>query len=363
MAFESVRFHNFRNVVDGEIPVARRQVFFIGENGQGKTNFLEAVYTLCYGKSFRSSTDNVMVCHGKESMAIAGKHSSAKDPGRHSEIRVMLRNGRKEIQLDDKPIAERTELVERFPCVVFCHDDLDFVRGSPDQQRLFFDQTACLLYPEYLGNLRDYNKILKTRNLLLKDQRTDLIGVYDEQLVRFGLLLREKRQQLVEVFNSHFTSLFEQVSVGMDGVSIAYRSSWQGLDMEGAFRKLADRLPADLSLRTTSSGVHRDKFVFLNGKADFSLSASTGQFRLMSLLLRLCQACLIEKLCGKQPILLLDDVLLELDFEKRKRFLSCLPEHEQAFYTFLPDEQIDAYAGDDTIVYSVTNGGFHEKSR
>lgn len=363
MPFDSIRFHNFRNIQNGEIPVAQRQVFFIGENGQGKTNFLEAVYSLCYGKSFRTNTDQVMVTHGSTEMGLAGCYVSTDSSFGNTDIRLTLRNGRKEILMDNKVIADRKLLVDRLPCVVFCHDDLEFVRGGPEFQRLFFDQTASFLYPEYLGNLRDYNKTLKSRNVLLKEQRIELIPVYDEQLVRLGMLLREKREMLTQVFNNLFTSLFESVSGGISGVHISYRSNWHDLDENAARRRLHERLPVDLSLRTTTSGIHRDKFLFLREQTDFSDSASTGQFRLMSLLMRLCQASLIDTLCQRKPVLLLDDVLLELDFAKRKRFLDSLPAHEQAFFTFLPDEQVDQYAQESALLYAVENGVFHEKSR
>jgi DNA replication and repair protein RecF len=129
-----------------------------------------------------------------------------------------------------------------------------------------------------------------------------------------------------------------------------------------ACQRLEERIPADLAMRTTTSGVHRDKFMFLRNSGDFSDSASTGQFRLMSLLMRLCQASLIGRLCGRQPVLLLDDVLLELDFEKRKRFFLALPPHEQAFFTFLPDEQVGEYADGSALRYFTECGRFHEKS-
>jgi len=149
------------------------------------------------------------------------------DPGgKRSDIQVVFRNGRKEISCDEKAVTDRKNLVDRFPCVVFCHDDLEFVRGAPEQQRLFFDQTASLLFPEYLGNLRDYQKILRSRNMLLKEQQGDLLEPYNEQLVRFGLLLMAKRLELAGIFNQLFSPLFSEVSGGIPGISIAYRPNW-----------------------------------------------------------------------------------------------------------------------------------------
>ena len=132
--------------------------------------------------------------------------------------------------------------------------------------------------------------------------------------------------------------------------------------MNAALQRLQDRLPRDLAMKTTTSGPHRDKFFFFHQDQDFIGVASTGQMRLMSLLLRLSQASMVQKLGGKNPVLLLDDVLLELDFDKRKRFLANLPDYEQAFFTFLPDEQVAEYLKNDALCYRVEKGRFHEAS-
>lgn len=360
MPFELIRFWNFRNLADAEIPVPRGQVFFIGENGQGKTNFLEAVYTLCYGRSFRSSQDGPLIKRGQSDFGLSGVYSA---DGESSPVKVQTRGGKKEILIDDNPVADRTELIERLPCIVFCHEDLDFVRGGPEYQRLFFDQTACLLFPEYLGLLRNYGKILKARNALLKEQNLGLLPVYDRQLVEFGLRLGEYRARLVESFNELFTPIFSAVSQSDDPVGIQYAANWQGLDADSAAARLRDRQGRDLALKTSTSGPHRDKYLFMRDGGDFTTSASTGQMRLMSLLLRLAQASLLQRRGGRKPVLLLDDVLLELDFAKRKRFLDRLPPSEQQFYTFLPDEQIGEYRRGDAVTYRVEGGRFHEEDR
>ena len=360
MPFTKIRFYNFRNLVDAEIPVPNTQVFFIGENGQGKTNFLEAIYTLCYGRSFRTASDGTLMKHDATEMSLFGTYESE---GTDTTSFVSFKGQKKDIQLDGKPIHDRKELVDRFPCVIFCHEDLEFVRGGPEFQRQFFDQTASLLYPRYLADLRDYGKTLKTRNVLLKEERLDLIQVYDVQLCRLGMNLHEQRKKVVGEFNGVFGTLFQAVSGGISDVAIRYKCSWEGLDADAVCNKLRERQKVDLALRTTSSGPHRDKYFFNIGDRDFRDSASTGQFRLLSLLLRLAQASLIRKLTGKKPVLLLDDVLLELDFEKRKRFLSMLPEHEQAFFTFLPDEQVGSYVQEGALCYQVRQGSFYETSR
>lgn len=360
MPFEVIRFHNFRNLIDAEVPVRSGQVFFIGENGQGKTNFLEAVYILCYGKSFRSSSDLPLIKQNSADMGIVGIF---KNEDSISNTKIQMRNGKKEIFNNDKAIIDRKELIDKYPCIIFCHEDIDFVRGGPEFQRQFFDQTASLLYPSYLDDLRNYGKILKTRNLLIKEQNFSLIPIYDAKLVEFGLLIQDRRHQLVSEFNTIFTPIFKYVSQNIDNVKVQYLPSWAGLDRLGASQRLKDRLNRDLALKTTTSGPHRDKFHFYRDNLDFTQSASTGQVRLMSLLLRLAQATLLHDICAKKPILLLDDVLLELDFEKRKRFLSKLPAADQEFYTFLPDERVTEYMHSSSLCYRVNEGGFHEENR
>lgn len=359
MPFAQIQFYQFRNLKNSRIPVPSEQVFFIGENGQGKTNFLEAVYFLCYGRSFRTKRDDQLVRHGADEAMVLGRWN---DGGPDTEIKITMNKGKKEIRLDGRLLEDRGELVDLVPCVVFSHEDIDFVKGSPDMQRWFFNQTCSMIDREYLEHLRRYTKLLKSRNLVLKDGRRDLLGPYDHQLALHGIELQAFRKRAMVLVNEVVGRIFARVSGLQGDFSIDYQPNWGEPEGElEAIRILEERRELDLAQRTTTRGPHRDRFAFRYEGKDFTQMGSTGQLRLISLILRAAQAEILHDYRGRRPVLLIDDVLLELDDEKRKRFLSCLPAFSQAFYTFLPDEHVREYIQGERISFLVQDGEFHEK--
>ena len=379
MAFSSIRLYHFRNLANATVPTDAREIFLVGENGQGKTNFLEAVYFVCYASSFRTRRDEVLRRTGESEMAVEGR-LEADD---HSHRIVVKQVGRtRQIELDAKPVTDRREIVSNVPCIVFCHDDIAFVTGGPDMQRWFMNQTQSLLESSYILELRRYARVLKSRNAALKDARADLLDVLDQQLVETGLPLLLRRADLTRRFNETLSELFARVFGADRDLQLSYRPSWNEpedeelattaatapdeppqaipADHDAYAATLRDQLARsrrrDLDLRTSTRGPHRDRFPFrLDGRLLTDV-ASTGQPRPASLILRVAQAQLLARVTGRLPVLLLDDVLLELDPVRRGRFVDALPDYEQAFFTFLPDEQYARFRRDTTRLYRVEAG-------
>jgi DNA replication and repair protein RecF len=361
MAFVSVAYQDFRNIRKTTIDIGAPVVYLVGENGQGKTNFIESIYILCYGASFRTRKDARLITLGQETAYIRGR--STTDGGIDRDITVkILKRGKKEIRVDGRLIADRIDLIENVPCIVFAHQDLSFITGSPEMGRRFFNQTLSLFDPLFISLLRGYRKLLKSRNILLKDRNRALLPAYNRNLVEIGLQIQRRREEIIEEFNSTFSLLFTSIS-GLQGeTSIRYRSSWpKGKSCEDVLDFLAKREDRDLAFETTTTGPHRDRFILVHNGKEYSQIASTGQIRLCSLILRVAQASFFSGKTGKQPVLLLDDVLLELDADKRERFIAQLPKFEQAFFTFLPDEQFRKYSSDDTMIYRVADGEFRRE--
>jgi DNA replication and repair protein RecF len=339
-----------------ETYTSAKDIFLVGENGQGKTNFLEALYYCSYGSSFRGVRDSELVRTGEGDCSVSARLEN-------SEVSVTFREGKKTISLDGKRVDDRKDLLGAAPCIVFCHEDIDFAAGPPESRRWFFDQTRSLSDPVYLDDLRLYRRVLKSRNVLLKENRgfppgaelRDLLDTLDSQLAYYGLRLMEKRQAEAEAFSLVFEPLYREIS-GLDGITVRYAPSWKESGIEGIIGELARRRETEFSFGVSLSGPHRDRYIFVRKGHEFSGKASTGQRRLLALLLRIAQARGFSEKTGKSPVLLLDDVLLELDGEKRRRFLSIMPEYDQAFFTFLPGEPYDRYRKDRTMVYHVEAG-------
>ncbi|MDR1626698.1 MAG: DNA replication and repair protein RecF [Spirochaetia bacterium] len=355
MGFRALRFYNFRNIEDGEVAVDAPEVFLVGENGQGKTNLIEAVYLLSFGSSFRTRKDEHFLRHGQREMALEGRFSSG---GEEADILVSCAGRQKEIRLDGKTVRDRREIIGRFPCIVFCHDDIGYITGTPDRRRFFFNQTLGLKDPLYLDTLGRYTKALKQRNAAIKDKNWNIAPFFDEELVKTGLEISLMRRELTKEFSVFFACLFKEISGTRAEVEIGYSPSWQGEDRETALGFLRSKREADSFFSTTTTGPHRDRFRFYFGGRDFCAAASTGQIRLASLILKTAQATFFLSRSGRKPILLLDDVLLEMDPDRRRRFISLFPPYEQAFFTFLPDERFSAYQKRDTLVYQVCEGRF-----
>ena len=363
MRIASLRTTSFRNLTDALVDTDVRHIFLIGKNGQGKTNFLEALYFCAYASSFRGTHDSKIAQNGKKDFSTAITITDQPETKIYSEVFIKFENGKKRVFIDDKKAEDRKELLAVVPCIVFCHEDMEFVAGSPERRRWFFDQVLSLYDPVYLDDLRCYRRIIKSRNSILRDyalhnlndKPDTLLDALDRQCVLYGIKLMKKRETAVKIFSEIFVSLYETVS-GIAGVKVQYTPSWKAVDEEDIVGLLQKRRGNDLASGISLSGPHRDRYIFTLGNVDFTCNASTGQRRLLALLLRVAQARCFSGMTGKNPILLLDDVMLEMDGEKRRRFLSILPGCDQAFFTFLPDEPFQSYRRDDTLVYYVKEG-------
>ncbi|NCB00870.1 MAG: DNA replication/repair protein RecF [Spirochaetia bacterium] len=356
MKFLSVGCKHFRNLEDTLISTDSTQVVLVGKNGQGKTNFLEALYTLCYGSSFRSSQSSVMCKHSFSSFYLSAVVET--DEHIQSTLFINYSPKKREIRIDGKEIKDRKELIYNIPCIVFSHDDIEFIRGTPEHRRRFFDQTMSMYDPLFFDDLRSYRAVLKQRNAALKEQYYALLSMYNIKLAEIGLRIQTQRKKMVEEFNNIFPSLYNTVSLSSSNLHISYKPSWKNCDsVEQIIAKLEEYQDRDIRMNTTVSGIHRDKFIMIENLVDFSDSGSTGQMRLASLIFRIAQMHTYKNKTGKKPILLIDDVLLELDIEKRGRFLKELDGYSQAFFTFLPKEQyFSNLTPEDSLVYRIEDG-------
>jgi len=351
----------FRNLKNRSVDTSFNQIILKGENGQGKTNFLEAVYFICYGSSFRTQNLKEVLNHNDNFFRISAFFEDFQNLDR--KVDVLFEEGKKKIRIDDKEIRDRKELIYSLPCIAFTHDDIEFVRGEPENRRRFFDQTMSMYDPIFFDDLRRYKLILRQRNAALKSQKISLLDIYDEKLAFYGLQIMKAREKVLSSFLSIFPDIYKAVSLENRNISISYKPSWGTLvDYEDVLKKLYSQREADLKMLTTTSGPHRDRFTVMDENGLFVGNASTGQMRLASLVFRSAQAAFYRQKTGLNPIFLIDDVLLELDAPKRARYLAYLGHYNQAFFTFLPEEKyfgsfFDMNDGK-TKVYNVINGDF-----
>ena len=358
MPFERLRFFNFRNLKDRELSVDAGVVFLVGPNGQGKTNLLEAVHLLCLGSSFREKRETALARDPAEATGLFATYRGTS--GESKTFSLQFGEGRrKEVRVDDKALPDRRGLLAEVLCLCLVQEDMALIAGSPEDRRRFCDQTLAVSDPGYLDALRSYRQVLKARNHCLREERDDLLDVYDAQLAVHGLYLQQTRAALVQEFDSQFCGLLSEVSGGTQEVHIAYAPSWEGLcSTEEVMARLSTRRHRDRVVGITTSGPHRDVVRYVRDGREYPPFASTGQLRLCALALRVAQARFLAAQTGRNPILLVDDVLLELDPARRAAFLQRFPSCEQVFFTFLPDEGWRASRSEDTLVLEVEAGDF-----
>lgn len=361
MPLISNTYVNYRNLKSETINLNSKEIFFVGENGQGKSNLLESIYYLAYGSSFRTHSDSEIIKNGETGFGV--KTLFMRDENSADSIFITYEKtngGKKKIVKNGKNLKDRRDLITTMPCVLFCHDDLGFAVGEPERRRFFVDQCLSMYDILYLDVIRNYAKVLKCRNQVLKDMRYDLLDALDIQLADYGVQIQKRRDDAIFMFNQIFGNLYENIT-GIKGVSIKYNPSWKNdsninPNQNEVIKILKDKRSDDCRLQTTMSGVHRDRIRFIKDGVDFVPTASTGQRRLLALLLRVAQAIFYTKVTERKPILLMDDVLLELDPDKRQSVTSLLPEYDQLFCTYLPGEPYERYAKDTTKIYKIQNG-------
>jgi len=310
MIVKSVKLVNFRSHGDFLLSCEKQTTTITGENGCGKTSILEAIYETLRGKSFRA-TDKEILRRGAEFYRVELEYVDGE------KVVAVYDGQKKEFFAEDKR-TKRLPKKSQYPIVLFEPDDLHLVGTSPTNKRGYFDRVFGQLSENYTVNLNRYNKALKQRNELLKDEgvRSEDLFSWNVLLAKYGAALAKERQKLVEVINQSYTKVYRSIAENGDEVRLDYNTvvgeeSDFLMRLEGDFQR-------DSLLGHTSFGAHRDvyEFVFNHRKADGS--ASRGEVRSSILALKFIEAEMVLRVLGKRPVVLLDDVFSELDDVRQK---------------------------------------------
>lgn len=359
MSFLSISYFNFRNLKNTSINIAYPEVFLVGKNGQGKTNFLEALYISSYGSSFKTMPESQIATTGTYNYKIKTLYKE-NDEVTH-DISIIYDKNKKEICKDMKKI-DRKELVRTIPCILFYNSDIDFVTGSQIRKRFFFDQCLSMYDKDYLSLLHSYLKILMAKNAVIKSQKNiELIDTYNMQLVVLAIAITSKRVNIIKEFNSEFPKMYEKIS-GISDVKIHYQPLVNTTSEKELLDILNRKKSYEIKMGSSIIGPHRDKINFIKDDMLFDKQSSNGQKRLISLILRVLQAKFYTEKLKQKPILLMDDVILELDNDKRQKFMSLLPSYKQLFCTFLYGEPFNNYKTENTKVFFVEDGVINERN-
>jgi len=334
---EELKLVQFRNLEQQTLQFGAGVHFVSGANGQGKTNLLDAIYYLCLSRSHFRYGDASAVQHGTKFLRLAGKFTTNKRV-ESIVLKLQPRKG-KTIERNGVAYASLVEHIGLLPAVMISPADIELVVGGPEERRRFIDQTICQYDASYLQALVKYNRLLKSRNALLKSAAHPLeidlrlLATYDHQLSEPAQYIHTARNQFVKVLSEVVQKLYGQLSGDAERLKADYVSR---LSERPLLELLLASRDQDTLLRRTNVGVHRDELALLLNDENVRKFASQGQLKSIVLALRLTQARILSSHRGKQPVLLLDDLFDRLDPDRVQRLMS-LVQHEQYDQVFVTD--------------------------
>ncbi len=321
MIIKSLELSNFRNYEHLNIQLSPNVTIFYGNNAQGKTNILEALYVACTTKSQKGSRDRELIRFEESEAHI---RLMVDDDSISRRIDMHLKDkGQKGVAIDGIPIKKAAELYGLMNIISFSQDDLGIIKEGPSERRRFCDMELCQLDKLYMHNLAGYEKALEQRNNLLKQlsfnpELKDTLDIWDDQLVSYGKSIIEKRNLFIEDINKIAFEIHKTLTSGNEELKIGYLPNVSVEDFKDVLILNRDK---DILLKTTSIGPHRDDMVFMLNENDAKKFGSQGQQRTSALTLKLSELELVKQNKKKNPVLLLDDVLSELDRNRQTKLL------------------------------------------
>lgn len=329
MNIKKIKIQNFRNISDIGLEFDKEINVICGENAQGKTNIIEALWLFSGAKSFRNTKDTEFIKFGQSRAKIYTEFNML---GVENSAQIVF-DDKKTAFLNEKKLPNTSSLAGKFNAVVFSPTDLTLVTDGPDKRRRFIDTAIGQLYPNYIEILRSFSRAVMQRNKIIKDYRYDktlsvMLDVFEAEIVEMGNKIINYRKKYISVLNNYVSKIYNGISCGKENIEIFYISKNEVLDNE----ILKFSRENDMFNSTTSVGPHRDDINFNINDISARSFGSQGQKRSIALSLKLAGAEVIKEITGEYPICLLDDVMSELD-ENRQNYILNHIRNWQSFIT------------------------------
>lgn len=362
MIVEELKLINYRNYKELQLQFHPRLNILVGENAQGKTNILEAIYVAAIGKSFRTNKDQEMIKMLTENAYIKVKVNKLVDK---IDIEVILDNHvNKRIKVNKLSLTKYSDLLGKLNVVLFSPEDLKIIKEGPSERRRFLNNEISQMFPKYYYTLSQYNKILQQRNKILKDykgKKFDL-DIWDQQLVHYGGWLMIYRKNFIKKIGLLAKLMHRKITEGLESLEIYYDANVkvkENDELKEIKSNFIDQLKKYKEMEErrglTLVGPHRDDVIFKINGFDIKNYGSQGQQRTAVLSLKLSELELIKGEVGEYPILLLDDVMSELDV-KRQNYLIQNLKNVQTFITTTITEPLNIKNHEDSKIFTVSKG-------
>lgn len=355
MFVNSLELSHYRNYNSLSITFNPGITILYGDNAQGKTNILEAVYLCATTKSHRGSKDKEIIQFGEEESHL--RITLTKNDIGHKIDMHLRRNKSKGVAIDGQVIRKSGELFGIIHIIFFSPEDLGLIKNAPSERRKFMNLELCQLNKLYYHNYVNYNKALNQRNTLLKQiyfkpELADTLDMWDDYLVEYGKGIIEEREQFIARLNDIVRGIHSHLTGGREEIEIAYEKN---VTIEDYKNVMKSKRETDLKYQSTQTGPHRDDICFYINGVDVRRFGSQGQQRTAALSLKLAEIELVKSVIHDNPILLLDDVMSELDSSRKSYLLDSIKEIQTIVTCTGYDDFIKSRLNIDQI-YKVTNG-------
>ncbi len=342
---------NFRNLEEVNIFPCENMNVICGENAQGKTNLIEAIWLFTGAKSFRNSKDNIFLKFGSQKAVCS---LNFKSEGIEQNAKIEFTDKRTAF-FGEKKLKSASQLAGKFNAVVFSPVDLNLVSGGPSERRKFLDLSIGQIYPSFINILKSYIRAVTQRNKIIKDYKYDstvsvMLDVFEEEIATSGRKIIEFRKRYIEILNEFLPNIYDGISSGKEILETSYICK----SGENLFEELKNSRKEDMYSGVTSVGPHRDDVDFKINSLTVKSFGSQGQKRSVALAVKLAEAEVIRKKTGECPIILLDDVMSELD-KQRQNFVLNHIEGMQSFLTCCDESNIENLQSGK--IFRIRNGG------
>jgi DNA replication and repair protein RecF len=357
MIIENIKLRNFRNYTNCDLDISDTINVFVGDNAQGKTNFLESVAFISATRSFRTNNDRDMIKLDNEfaqvTLILNDNDSRLKLTGQ------IFKEG-KRLLIQNQPTKKASEFIGTLNAVVFAPDDLELFDGAPKLRRRLCDLEIGKINKEYMQILNQYQKTLKERNAFLKAESKDdvYLEVLTEKLIEQQVVLINRRKTFIDEINKQITTKYQKIAETKDLVRIEYLAPVEDYSTieESLNAKYKKHLAADRYQKQTQIGIHKDDLRFYLNEQLVSGFASQGQKRMIVLALKIVLIDYIYERKHSYPVLLLDDVLSELDITRKRSLFTLIPQQIQTIITTTDINDIKDYLPKKTRIFKINNG-------
>ena len=364
MKLKDIKLNNFRNYSEENLEFSKGINIFIGDNGSGKTNILEAIYVLSLTKSARFGTDNDLIKLGENNLLIDG---DVEYEGFDKNYKIEIDKFSKRVYRNKIQVKKISDYLSEFCIVSFLPNDIEIIKGSPSLRRNELNIGIGVLYNQYLSYLNEYNRLLKIRNEYLKTLNINgfsdskYLDVINSKMIELSIKIYSFRFSYLKEINEIISNIYKKLT-GITDLKVIYESSLgikefdEKVIRETMQKKYKSLFYKEMMQGVTLTGLHRDDLIFQIGDSDAKIFASQGQQRLIVIAYKIAELLVFKKIKKEYPVLLLDDVFSEIDIKKRNKIVKYLKSDIQVIITTTDLEEIEEDLVNNAKVFKIKNG-------